>query len=129
MEKEKKDLGNPGDYLANERTFLAWMRTSIGIMAFGFVVVKFSLFVKQISLLLGKDHSLLIHPTGESEILGIALVILGAFTILFSYIRYRYTDKQLSGGNYKHSSFFITLLASLIFLVSVLLIVYLIKVA
>lgn len=31
------------DHMANERTFLAWIRTSIGIMAFGFVVEKFAL--------------------------------------------------------------------------------------
>lgn len=42
---------NAREHLANERTLLAWIRTSIGIMAFGFVVVKFSLFIKQISLL------------------------------------------------------------------------------
>ena len=35
--------------MANERTFLAWIRTSIGIMAFGFVVERFSIFVKQVS--------------------------------------------------------------------------------
>ena len=39
--------------MANERTFLAWIRTSIGIMAFGFVVEKFALFLKQVSYLLG----------------------------------------------------------------------------
>jgi putative membrane protein len=44
---------NTAIHLANERTFLAWIRTSVGLMAFGFVVVKFSLFVKQISLLIG----------------------------------------------------------------------------
>jgi uncharacterized membrane protein YidH (DUF202 family) len=44
--------GSASDHLANERTFLAWVRTSIGIMAFGFVVVKFTLFVKQLALLL-----------------------------------------------------------------------------
>ncbi len=53
MEEIKKQ-GNTSDHLANERTFLAWIRTSIGIMAFGFVVVKFSLFVKQLSILVGK---------------------------------------------------------------------------
>ena len=52
-----KGSGKTTDHLANERTFLAWMRTSIGIMAFGFVVVKFSLFIKQISLILGKKMS------------------------------------------------------------------------
>ena len=62
--KTDKDLKqNASDHLANERTLLAWVRTCIGIMAFGFVVVKFSLFIKQISLVLGKDtiiHHLLV---------------------------------------------------------------------
>jgi inner membrane protein YidH len=34
-----------GDHAANERTFLAWLRTSIAVIAFGFVVEKFNLFV------------------------------------------------------------------------------------
>lgn len=50
-----------------------------------------------------------------------------AYTILFSYMRYRYTDKQMRGGSYKHSPFLITQLKALIFLVSALLITYLIK--
>ena len=45
MVEKIKSQGSAGDHLANERTFLAWIRTSIGIMAFGFVVVKFSLFL------------------------------------------------------------------------------------
>ena len=34
------------DHAANERTFLAWVRTAIAIMAFGFVVEKFDLFLR-----------------------------------------------------------------------------------
>jgi uncharacterized membrane protein YidH (DUF202 family) len=34
---------NISDHLANERTFPAWIRTSVGIMALGFVVVKFGI--------------------------------------------------------------------------------------
>lgn len=44
-------------HMANERTFLAWIRTSVAIMAFGFVVEKFSLFVKQMAYYLGKESS------------------------------------------------------------------------
>ncbi|WP_345229811.1 DUF202 domain-containing protein [Olivibacter ginsenosidimutans] len=39
----------PNDHLANERTFLAWIRTSLTFMGLGFVVVKFSLFIKQLT--------------------------------------------------------------------------------
>ena len=124
MEEIKKQ-GNASDHLANERTFLAWIRTSIGIMAFGFVVVKFSLFVKQISLLLGKEN--MIQSRGYSAILGIILVAVGAVTSILSYMRYRQTVKELNKGTYRHSSLLVIVLVAFIFLVSVFLIAYLIK--
>ena len=121
--EEKRN--NASDHLANERTFLAWMRTSIGIMAFGFVVVKFSLFVKQISMILGKEN--IIHSKGYSGILGIVLVAVGTVTAVLSYMRYINSEKQINEGYYKHSSLLITVLTTFIFLVSVLLIVYLVN--
>ena len=47
----------PNDHLANERTYLAWVRTGVGIMAFGFVVVKFSLFLSPRLVLYWIDRS------------------------------------------------------------------------
>ncbi|HKF26126.1 MAG TPA: DUF202 domain-containing protein [Candidatus Acidoferrum sp.] len=35
------------DYLAVERTFLAWIRTGVALMGFGFVVARFGLFLQQ----------------------------------------------------------------------------------
>ena len=125
MSNPEKQTTNIREHLANERTFLAWMRTSIGIMAFGFVVVKFALFVKQISMMLGKEN--LIHSTGYSGIVGIILVSVGTVTAILSFIKYKRTEKQLNEGNYKYSSLLITLLTIFIFLISVFLIVYLIK--
>src|SRR5665647_1664003 len=116
MMNEGKKLGNASDHLANERTFLAWIRTSIGIMAFGFVVVKFSLFVKQISLILGKET--IVQQKGYSGIVGIVLVAVGTVTAVLSYIRYKQSEKQLNEGYYKHSSLLITVLTTFIFLVS-----------
>jgi putative membrane protein len=122
--QETKKNGNASDHLANERTFLAWTRTSVGIMAFGFVVVKFSLFVKQLSLILGKKD--IVQSKGYSSVAGIILVTVGAITSLLSYLRYKSTERQLNQGEYKNSSFLITVLTSFIFLVSIFLIVYLI---
>lgn len=122
---EQRKAGSPNDHLANERTFLAWIRTSIGIMAFGFVVEKFSLFVKQISLIIGSEK--VIHPQGNSTIIGIALVAAGAVSVALSYIRYRLTEKRLKEGNYQHSSLLLTLLTAFIFLMSIALIAYLAK--
>jgi putative membrane protein len=125
MEEKPKSQTNPGDHLANERTFLAWTRTSIGIMAFGFVVVKFSLFLKQISIILGKG--MVGQSKGYSSIAGIVLVIVGAITSVLSYARYKRTEKQLDAGYYKHSSVLMTTLTAFIFIVSVFLIIYLIE--
>jgi putative membrane protein len=124
MQQEKKQ-GSATDHLANERTFLAWIRTSIGIMAFGFVVVKFSLFVKQISLLLNKQ--MLLPPKGYSAMLGIFLVLVGTITAVLAYIRYKKVERQLEEGDYQHSSLLLTIITSLIFLVSACLITYLIE--
>jgi putative membrane protein len=125
MMGKAKPKGNAGDHLANERTFLAWIRTSIGIMAFGFVVVKFSLFLKQISLILGKG--IMDQSKGYSSVAGVVLVIIGMIMSVLSYIKYKKTEKQLDVGYYKHSSLLITILTSLIFFVSVFLIIYLIR--
>jgi putative membrane protein len=124
MEEIKKN-GNTSDHLANERTFLAWIRTAIGIMAFGFVVVKFSLFVKQLSLLLGKQ--LVIQQKGYSAVMGIILVTVGTLTSIFAYIRYKKTESQINENNYQSSSLLISLLTAFIFLISVFLIAYLLE--
>jgi putative membrane protein len=123
MKEDKPN--NPSDHLANERTFLAWIRTSVGIMAFGFVVVKFTLFMKRISMVLGKP--LETDSKGYSSYLGIALVCVGIFTALFSFLRYKHVERQLDGNNYKSSPLLITSLTTLILVLSIILVVYLLQ--
>jgi putative membrane protein len=80
--------------MANERTFLAWIRTSIGIMAFGFVVEKFALFVRQAShFFSSQKHSAasldsVQEGSGYSSIFGVLLIGLGAFMGVLAFIRY-----------------------------------------
>ena len=64
---------NRSDHMANERTFLAWVRTSIAIMAFGFVVEKFALFIKGLEysferrVVLGVNHHIEIIAPGRLD--------------------------------------------------------------
>lgn len=111
-------------HLANERTLLAWIRTSIGIMAFGFVVVKFSLFLKQLALLVGKE--LVSSNGGYSSVIGILLVAVGAVVLLLAYIKYKQTERKLLEDSYKPSSKLVFTLTVTILIMSVLLILYLI---
>jgi putative membrane protein len=113
------------DHLANERTFLAWIRTGIGIMAFGFVVVKFSLFIKQLAVILGDKTA--IQPKGYSSITGIILVAFGMLTIVFAYIKYRRNEKQLDMNDYKPSAVLISAVTLFIFGMGLFLILYLIS--
>lgn len=115
---------NPSDHLANERTFLAWLRTGIGIMAFGFVVVKFSLFVKQLSAAIGKPT--VVH-SGYSGPIGIVLVVVGALSLLLALIRYEKTKRQLLTDEYQHTSGILYFLVAVILLMSIALILYLVK--
>lgn len=66
--------GSPADYLAAERTFLAWIRTGLALMGFGFVVARFGLFLQ--ALQIGKP-ALQSGPYGPSFWFGIALIVLG----------------------------------------------------
>ncbi|GAB3015271.1 DUF202 domain-containing protein [Niabella terrae] len=113
------------DHLANERTFLAWIRTAIGIMAFGFVVVKFSLFVKQLSLILGSPVAA--PSPGYSSAIGVLLVGAGTLTTLLAFLRYRGVTRQINQHQYRKSSLLVYLLTGFILLISIILIWYLTK--
>jgi len=121
----KNSTANPSDHLANERTFLAWIRTGVAIMGFGFVVVKFALFIKQISIALeGKNN--ILPGKGYSTQIGILLVATGAFIALYSYFRYRVTEKQLDNRTYKPSMLPALILTLGIVIIGGLLVFYLI---
>ncbi|QEM06450.1 DUF202 domain-containing protein [Mucilaginibacter rubeus] len=114
---------SPGDHLANERTFLAWIRTSIAVMAFGFVVVKFALFIKQISVVLA--GKVILPGKGYSASIGIILVGIGAVMALMAFLRYRETERQLLNRNYKPSHTLLLMMTLAIIGMSVMLIYYL----
>jgi putative membrane protein len=119
------DDGKMSDHLANERTFLAWVRTSVGLMGFGFVVVKFSIFLRQISIAV--NETLPVSSHGYSSILGISLVAFGAIIGVLSFFRYRRIERQISDPEYKPSGILINLLAAAILLIGVFLVIYLIQ--
>ena len=111
-------------HMANERTFLAWIRTSISIMAFGFVVEKFSLFVKQLSYYLGKEAS---PPApGYSSVVGVILVGLGAVMGVLAYLRYRSVERQIENDNYAPLPILSVLLMLSVLAVGLFLVLYLI---
>lgn len=134
MKKEIKTVpivaSNLQNHLANERTFLAWIRTSIGIMAFGFVVEKFSLFLKQIGLYLGHADSPLKQviplPAAHSALFGILLVALGTSICFLAFVKYKKVETQINHETYKPTFFLDLMLTSTLSLIGLFLTIYLI---
>jgi putative membrane protein len=87
------------DHAANERTFLAWVRTGIAVIAFGFVVEKFNLFVLTMASVTSLDagHRLQIErasgPLGRYD--GLVLVLIGLALILAATVRFVRTGRRL----------------------------------
>jgi len=64
----------PSDYLAAERTFLAWIRTGLALMGFGFVVARFGLFLQALQ---SGQPGFQARPYGPSFWFGTGLILLG----------------------------------------------------
>lgn len=111
------------DHLANQRTFLAWIRTSLGIMAFGFVVERFALFLKQFTLFLDKaTASQVLHHTvapSYSTYFGIAVICLGVLLGALSFINYKRVQRQIDEDNYQPSTLLNIMLVLLVILIGV----------
>ena len=86
------------DHAANERTFLAWVRTSIAIMAFGFLVEKFDLFLEFAS----KSLATRLPSIGGQlvgNIAGLLLIALGGATMILAIIRFRQTSLDIDSAD------------------------------
>lgn len=73
-------MSDPRVFFAAERTLLAWVRSGVTIMALGFVVAKFGLFLTLMSAASGATH--LVHHHAWTDTLGVMLVAAGALVIL-----------------------------------------------
>jgi putative membrane protein len=113
-------------HMANERTFLAWVRTSIAIMAFGFVVEKFALFIKRLSYLLEKTNtSVATTPSsGYSTILGVVLVAMGALIGLLAFVRYKKVEREIFEDTYRPWIMLDVLVVMLILIIGIFLTFY-----
>lgn len=122
--EEKNSIERSREHLANERTFLAWIRTSIALMGFGFVIVKFSLFLKQLSLVLETRG---LTSKGYSSIIGVIMVTIGVIIAILAFLQYKKNEKQLMNNYFVPSSMLSLLITSIIIIGGIFLIFYLLS--
>ena len=123
-EKRKARVKNRRVHMANERTFLAWIRTCIGIMIFGFVIEKFILPLNHGNKE-GAQNLLDGYP--YIAFLGIFLVFLGAAAGLLATYRFMKTEKEIMDDTYQPSIIADILVAILLASIGILLVIYLIN--
>ncbi len=89
---------DPRVYFAAERTFLAWIRTGLGLMGVGFAVSRFSLFLRQLDAAQGHPA---VHTSALPRGSGIALVALGVLVNLLAAQRHVQLIRELRTGTWQ----------------------------
>ncbi|HWE44835.1 MAG TPA: DUF202 domain-containing protein [Caulobacteraceae bacterium] len=82
------------DHAANERTFLAWVRTAIAVMAFGFLIEKFALFLDISQMHITGKGGRLIEPR-FSGVAGLALIVAGVLMVAVAGLRFIQTARAI----------------------------------
>jgi putative membrane protein len=98
------------DHLANERTFLAWLRTSVAIVVFGFAIGRFAIAIRQFMEMQGRG----LRTAGLSVWFGTIAIIAGVLLTLAGLFRYRRTRAQLESGNFEPAGFVVDLVGVLV---------------
>ena len=89
---------DPRLYLAAERTFLAWLRTGISLMGFGFVVARFGLFLRELG---GANPALSYRSTGFSLPAGIVLIVIGMLVNVGAGVQHARYVRALDKGEFR----------------------------
>lgn len=99
MQTEIQSDKRATEYLANERTFLAWIRTCIAVISLGFVIARFGVWLRELSTRI--DPKAEAHSTGFSLGVGVAMMALGSVLTLLAAVRYRAINRAIDKGQFE----------------------------
>jgi putative membrane protein len=87
-------IRNFSDHAANERTFLAWVRTSIAVTAFGFLVERFDLFLAVMAPG-ALEQRISVHRSEFGQVAGLVLIVAGVVMVVLAAWRFVRTATQI----------------------------------
>ena len=99
MKAKISDDKKAAEYLANERTFLAWIRTSIAVMSLGFVVAKFDVWLRELATRI--EPQIPLHSTGISLPMGITMMAFGGLLAVLAAWHYHIVNLAIERGEVK----------------------------
>ncbi len=112
---------NVRDHLANERTFLAWVRTSIALMGFGVVITRLRFMMAQAVVVQAGQPP----PGARSTVLGLGFAVIGLLTLVFALRHYTNTRRAIDAGDYQAAGHTLVAFVAVIFLLGLACILYL----
>ena len=87
------------EYLANERTFLAWIRTCIAVISLGFVIARFGVWLRELAARI--DPKIGIQGTKFSLLVGVAMMAFGSVLTCLAAWRYHAINRAIERGEYE----------------------------
>ena len=116
-------------YLANQRTFLSWLRTSIALIGLGFAIERFSIFLQQFRLIAdpeasGNAASATAHQ--YSALVGIVMIVVGTGLIVYALKNYLDSNKTIASGKYIPKNAIVYTASAAIIGVGVIMIIFLV---
>jgi putative membrane protein len=121
--EEKKS----SEYLANERTFLAWIRTSIAVISLGFVVAKFGVWLRELAKQLAPQAP--VRSTGLSLPIGVTMMALGGALAILAAWHYHLVNRAIERGEVQANRTLIVTVTVGVALLAIMMIVYLLVAA
>ena len=113
------------EYLANERTFLAWIRTSIAVITLGFVIAKFGVWLREIALRLAPQTP--IQSSGMSLPMGITMMALGGALAVLAARQYHLVNLAIERGEVRANRGLIVVVTVAVALLAAMMIAYLLS--
>jgi len=125
MEHDDKKPDRSQQHFANQRTFLAWLRTCIVLIGLGFVIAKFSILLEEVGVVLDKSGKYSSSVDSISISLGISVILFSVALLVYALKNYFDGYKQISALSYtpKNSIVYVSGIGAISF--GVIIVVYL----
>ena len=87
--------------LTNERTFLAWIRTSVAVVSLGFLIARFSVWLRELAV--HREPQVQTHHGGISLPIGVAMMTFGGLLAVLAAWRYHMVNRDIERGKWRRS--------------------------